>query len=221
MNEKLHLGCGSNYFDGYVNIDYPQENHEVMTIRPDISANIVELSFPENSIEEIRSHHVFEHFNRVRALNLIVRWHQWLKIDGLLWIETPDLEGCAEIFLDPSASPSVKNGISRCLAGDQASFWGYHIDHWYKERFERTLTMLGFSIERINRWVSPPYLANIEVIARKREQRSLPEQIQYCCELLKDSMVNPSEQKTHLVWEKQLRSLFDGKNLDFDAKKML
>src|SRR3990172_7747840 len=62
---RLHLGCGENYFNGYINIDYPSSEHTVQErAAADIFGDITTLVFPSQSIDEIRSHHTFEHFNR-------------------------------------------------------------------------------------------------------------------------------------------------------------
>lgn len=79
---RLHLGCGEQHFSGYVNIDHPSDQHNVMRSVADIQADVRHLDFPDGSIDEIRLHHVFEHFPRVVALALLIRWHRWLKVGG-------------------------------------------------------------------------------------------------------------------------------------------
>lgn len=66
---KLHLGCGEVYLDGYRNIDYPPSEHTVQTqTKVDEYADILrELVYPRASIEEVRLHHVFEHFTHPGA----------------------------------------------------------------------------------------------------------------------------------------------------------
>ncbi|MBU1349519.1 MAG: hypothetical protein ABII99_02395 [Patescibacteria group bacterium] len=90
---KLHLGCGENYLEGYVNIDFPPEFHTIQNKSvADKYANIFELKYKKDSIEEIRLHHVFEHFERAVALALIAGWRSWLKKNGVLRIEVPDFK---------------------------------------------------------------------------------------------------------------------------------
>ena len=69
-------------------------------------------------------------------------------------------------------------GVVRHLAGDQSADWGYHVDHWFPERFERTLEALGFSgiTVRCWDWEQEPYLSNVEVIAFKSRNRSIEDQ---------------------------------------------
>ncbi len=104
---RLHLGAGEHLLPGYVNIDYPSEYHNVMKVRPELAADITTLTFPPHSVDEVRLHHVFEHFNRVVALGLLIRWHRWLKGGGRLMIETPDFEGETRSFLRDLPEPNA------------------------------------------------------------------------------------------------------------------
>lgn len=79
---KLHLGCGDNYLAGYLNIDLPPSRQTVVKTKADLYADIRVLDYPEGSVDEIRSHHVFEHFSRQEALKLLANWRRWLKVGG-------------------------------------------------------------------------------------------------------------------------------------------
>lgn len=207
---RLHLGCGQTLLDGYVNVDFPRSEHNVMTVRPDFEEDIRTVELPVGSIDEIRLHHVFEHFDRVTALALLIRWHSWLKPRGILRIETPDFEGCVEVFAS-ATDRHTKAGIVRHLAGDQAAKWAFHLDHWYDDRYRFTLESLGFKIESVNRsrWDRAPFLANIEVIASKQSERLLEDQLKAADAVLWLSTVDPSEFPTFEVWRAQLRALFE------------
>ncbi len=102
---RLHLGCGHQYISGYINIDYPPSEHNLAPVKADVYADARSLDFPARSVDEIRLHHVFEHFNRVAALGMPIKWHKWLKVGGKLHIETPDLIGSAKTL--PIESNSV------------------------------------------------------------------------------------------------------------------
>jgi len=202
---KLHLGCGQQYIKGYINIDFPPDQHNVMTIFPDAYADITELDFPENSVDEIRLHHVYEHFDRITALVLLVKWQYWLKIDGVLHIETPDvLESAKQLASD--ISYEQKMAIIRHLEGDQSAPWGFHVGQWWNERYENTLSKLGYYITDIkqSQWDRWPYLSNITVLVTKLISLPKAQQIESCKVLLKDSMVSPSEVKTYNVWVEKL-----------------
>ncbi|MBN1818550.1 MAG: glycosyltransferase [Sedimentisphaerales bacterium] len=206
---RLHLGCGQWRFDGYVNIDYPPAEHTtVKQLGADLHTDITTLSFPPQTVDEIRLHHVFEHFNRVTALALLVRWADWLRIGGLLRIETPDLMGSARTLLS-DASWRTKMAVVRHLAGDQAARWAYHLDHWFAERFTGTLEKLGFGqIETQNSaWPHEPYLSNVEVTTIKTTHRTREEQLRIADELLWESVVSPKERPMWDIWRNQLREM--------------
>ncbi len=209
---RLHLGCGEIRMDGYVNVDYPPSEHNVMRTVADVHADIAKLVLPDRSIDEIRLHHVFEHFNRVTALALLIRWHGWLKVGGKLVIETPDIVGSAKTLLS-DVPLVVKMGVVRHLAGDQAARWAYHVDHWFPERFEHTLSALGFDgvVASTSSWPMPPYLSNVEVTARKDRTVRIVDQLAAADRLLLESTVAPAEKPTWEIWRRQLRdALQDG-----------
>jgi len=209
---KLHLGCGQIRLDGYVNIDYPQDKHNVMISAADAEADIVkDLVFQRFSVDEIRSHHVLEHFSRVTALAQLVKWYYWLKVDGVLIIETPDFMTSVEQLIS-GIDYKQKMAIVRHLVGDQAAEWGFHVDQWWDERFETTLSILGFHIVDItkSKWERWPHLASITVKAIKLEKKDVDGQIELARILLRDSMVSEREQATYEIWCKQLDELLEG-----------
>ena len=208
---RLHLGCGEIRMDGYVNVDYPPSEHNVMRTIADVHADIVKLVLPDRSIDEIRLHHVFEHFNRVTALALLIRWHGWLKVGGKLVIETPDIVGSAKTLLS-DVPLAVKMGVVRHLAGDQAARWAYHVDHWFPERFGHTLSALGFDrvVASTSSWPMSPYLSNVEVTARKDRAVRIVDQLAAADRLLLESTVAPAEKPTWEIWRRQLRSALQG-----------
>lgn len=210
---RLHLGCGEQIFPGYVNIDYPSDEHNIMKVKADYEANITALNFPHQSVDEIRLHHVFEHFNRVTALAMLIKWQQWLKIGGRIHIETPDLMGSAEI-LTSDRPWSVKMGTVRHLAGDQAASWAYHVDHWFPERYQRTMSRLGFSHvnTQTSRWPHSPHLCNVQAIGIKTQNLNLDQLLAAADELLWESTVAPSEKPTHSIWTQQLRAALNNIN---------
>jgi predicted SAM-dependent methyltransferase len=204
---KLHLGCGQTKLDGFINIDFPQDKHNVMISAADAEADITkDLLFPRFSVDEIRLHHLFEHFPRVVALAQLVKWHFWLKIDGILIIETPDFMGSIQQIVDNDIEYAQKMAIVRHLVGDQAAEWGFHIDQWWKDRFETTLSSFGFHVTDIKyfTWEMWPHLKSITVTATKVAEISIAEQIKKCFLLLKDSMVSEREVATFEVWQHQL-----------------
>jgi SAM-dependent methyltransferase len=205
---RLHLGCGERRIEGYINVDLAPAAGSLMRSRADIFGDVAELRFPSDSVDEVRSHHMFEHFPRVEALALLIRWHEWLRHGGRLLIETPDIEGSARLLLSDQPL-AVKMGVIRHLAGDQAQDWAFHLDHWFPERFRHTLGRLGFEVVQIEQqsWPQAPYLSNLFVLGVKSTSLSREELLDRADELLAQSLVAPSEQALLQRWRSRLRAI--------------
>lgn len=211
---KLHLGCGSYHFDGYVNIDLPPNRHTVQnedTFGADIFADAFKLNFPEGCVDEIRLHHLFEHFDRGSALGLICKWRTWLKKDGILYIETPDFKESARMFSSDSYNYDEIQSTIRHIFGSQEADWAYHLDGWYKEKFEYYLSKLNFYDLTFdyNIWKMCP---NIIVKAKKGFDMSSDEMKYEAIKILKTSMVDESESENILLdtWLKNFDSTLSG-----------
>ena len=209
---RLHLGCGENHFDGYVNIDFPPSEHTTQTrVAADLFADITLLDFPDEAVDEIRLHHVFEHFGRSQALALLIRWHGWLKVGGILHIETPDVIGCAKALLS-NIPYKTKQAFLRHAFGSHEAMWAYHYDGWYEEKFQHVLTQLGFEVRcRLSQWRNDPKLTNVEAIAIKKLHVNKNDLLKAADSILLDSMVAdvPGEQLMHKVWCDLLRDELD------------
>ena len=206
---KLHLGCGENHFDGYVNVDYPPSEHSIQTrIGADVFADITKLRFPLQSVDEIRTHHVFEHFTRPEALALLICWHEWLKEGGRLQIETPDVLGCAEQLV-ADTSYRIKQAALRHAFGSHEAHWANHYDGWYAEKFQTVLSAFGFTVQcRRWRWPHEPFLANVEVLATKIQSMSRAALLAAADSVLEQSILVevPSERAMWGVWCKAMRA---------------
>ena len=205
---RLHLGCGESRLEGYVNVDFPTSEHTIQKkSAADIYADITKISLPDQCVDEIRLHHVFEHFERIQALALLVQWHRWLKIGAKLHIETPDIIGCAEALVS-NRPDADKQAILRHAFGSQEAQWASHLDGWYAEKFQHILSRFGFKTQcqrkRRSAW---PYLTDVEAIAVKENHREESELLNDAAEILKDSLVSdaPSELRMHQVWCDQLK----------------
>lgn len=203
---RLHLGCGSHYLPGYVNIDLPPKSRAtVERIRVDIAADLRELQFLPGSIAEIRTHHVLEHFDRPASLRLLTDWYTWLREGGVFRVETPDLEGCIRRILDPSVSMATKMLILRHIFGSHEAFWAYHLDGWYREKFEYVLTRLGFTDLRYA-YSEHHNLDSITVWARKRRPFKAAVELREACEgILKLGLVDEEvERSMYETWISKL-----------------
>lgn len=222
--KKLHLGCGTRYLNEYINIDFPPTQHTVQEhLVADRYEDICTLCFQNGSIDEVRLHHVFEHFPRQTALALLCRWTDWLKQGATLRIETPDLALCARTLAFPWVSDNKKSQVVRHLFGSHEAAWAVHWDGWYKERFKRTLSLLGYENIRFERNRYEKVLHNIEVFATRNAKKfSLAEYEALVSKLLGDSLIThatkhsaceiaESEKIMHSVWMSEWKTayLFD------------
>jgi len=139
---KLHLGCQGNYLEGYVNIDLPPSAQTVERVRADVFADVRELSYGRESVAEVRSHHLLEHFSRQESLVLLARWHTWLTMGGLLHVETPDFEESAKKFVRVPLDEQFV--LARHIFGSHEADWAYHKDFWSEGKFRYVLGELGF-----------------------------------------------------------------------------
>jgi predicted SAM-dependent methyltransferase len=205
---RLHLGCGERYLDGYVNIDYPPSEHTVQQTSPaDELADITKLSYPPESVAEVRLHHVFEHFDRPTAMRLLIDWHEWLADGGRLVMETPDFERSVRAFLRPVARGD-RGTILRHVFGSHEAGWAVHWDGWYPDRYRRVLEALGYgSLEFEHAKWRGTY--NVTVDARREGGlRDREQQYAVAEEILRESLVDESETELRLLaeWTRRLRS---------------
>lgn len=205
---KLHLGCGEIYLKGYINIDYPASKHTAQTKSvADEYHDITKLRYPKNSIEEVRLHHVFEHFSRPTALALLASWWSWLKPGGLLRIEVPNFDPMARTVLSPFSSPKARGKALRHIFGSQEAPWAVHFEGWSGNRLTKVLKELGFKVERVNK-ISWNGLHNVEILARKVDSALTQVDFEeYINKILSLYLVDESETEKRMlgIWLKAYR----------------
>jgi SAM-dependent methyltransferase len=89
----LHLGSGHLKLPGFIDIDkYTKE--------ADLKADITDLPFEENSVSRIVCHHVIEHLPIHSTFKMLKHWYKILQPGGILDLGLPDIEMCAQTFLN-------------------------------------------------------------------------------------------------------------------------
>lgn len=117
MGQKLHIGAGPIYLDGWVNID-------ISTVhKADVYADVLTLDFSD--VDVIYSCHCIEHFFLKDAAKAFSLFHKWLKTNGILRLAVPSLELAAIAF--------VNGSDMKFLYG--AEFKGYYLHDTPCERF--------------------------------------------------------------------------------------
>lgn len=149
---KLHLGCGEQYLEGYRNIDQPPSSHTVQAKSvADEHADLSALRYPAGSIDEVRLHHVFEHFPRPVAIALVASWASWIRPGGRLHVEVPDLVRTARSALSPFASPRRRLVGIRHLFGSHEAPWAVHWEGWTAKTLGGVLEVCGFEVEKVRK----------------------------------------------------------------------
>ena len=203
----LHLGCGEVYLRGYVNIDFPRDQHPVQKRSvADFYADITKLSYAAGSVDEVRLHHVFEHFDRATAIRLLIDWYGWLREGGRLRIETPDFERCIRALR--RKGPDAQQKAIRHIFGSQEAPWAVHYDGWYESKFALYLKSLGFAKLAFQKaeWRGT---YNITVTATKTGRaKTRAELLEAGERLLRLCLVDDSESELRMlnVWKAHLRS---------------
>lgn len=208
--QKLHLGCGQSYLEGYINIDFPAASHSVQEESvADVYANILELRYPAGSIDEIRLHHVFEHFPRPVACALLACWFSWLKQDGILRLEVPDFGKTARVMISPLASFRKKAVAERHLFGSHEAKWAVHCEGYTSVTLKRMLQSFGFGTVKTknNSWHGT---YNFEIYSKKMVNDISKSQFEdKAAAYLRNFLLDDSENKLLQVWMKAYEEQVD------------
>jgi predicted SAM-dependent methyltransferase len=97
-NIKLHLGCGTMYKEGWINIDNNSDNNiEKLDLNWDLRKP---LPFPDNSIDFIYNEHFLEHLTVEEGILSIKDFFRVLKPGGTMRIAMPDLEETVALYFE-------------------------------------------------------------------------------------------------------------------------
>jgi hypothetical protein len=88
---KLNIGCGTDYREGFVNIDGSDQLRRVDKII-DIEVDSLIGHFKPNSIEFILANDIIEHHFRWNAVRILSEFYQLLIPGGRIQIRVPDAE---------------------------------------------------------------------------------------------------------------------------------
>lgn len=104
----LHIGCGKNYFDGWINIDNNSDNN---ISKLDLNWDMRKpLPFNDGSVDFIFNEHFLEHLTVDEGQKAIKDFLRVLKKGGVLRIAMPDLEDVVRSYQDPKwkDNPTLK-----------------------------------------------------------------------------------------------------------------
>jgi len=90
---KIHLGCGNNLLEGYLNIDKFVIAENVLNL------DVLNLPFSDGEVELILAEHLVEHLSFNEEKRFFNEMFRILKPDGILKIEVPDFEWVVNMFI--------------------------------------------------------------------------------------------------------------------------
>jgi SAM-dependent methyltransferase len=125
--KKLNLGCGDKILPGYINVDVVPSRRGAA---PDVLCDLHELEpFQDDSIDEILSVHVVEHFWRWEVVEVLREWTRVLKPGGKMILECPNLLSAAKELLanaEAGAGPGQEG---------QRTMWVFYGDPAWKDPY--------------------------------------------------------------------------------------
>jgi predicted SAM-dependent methyltransferase len=174
---KLHLGNGTVYLDGYVNVDLHSPlayDHPDLVARNkttvakyykfpfrankdnnvcDVTMDIRTLAYPDDSADEILTVNTLDHMTKEDAMRALVEWKRVLKPGGQLIIDVDDRQKQAQILTSAETVEEVEWAL-RLIYCDHAAagrthWWGYTPAY-----LKDLLTRLGFQFK----WVREDYI---------------------------------------------------------------
>lgn len=132
---KLHLGCGNNHLNGFINIDC-RKLKEV-----DIVSDLEELKqFKDGSADVIYSSHTLEHFSHRKTKKVLREWRRVLKKDGNLFLAVPDFKKFVIRFVLTRKIESIIDP----LFGGQGYETNYHYSTFTYRYLKQLLKEVGF-----------------------------------------------------------------------------
>lgn len=137
---KVHVGCGKNYLDGFINIDanFQRRVDYLLDAR-------VGLPFPDESIELIYSCHMLEHVHITEAVEILKEWLRVLSPSGYVRLTLPDFNHIFQILAGSTSSLFPRSFGS--LQGQAINFLfcdGQHKFAYSPELVRELALMVGF-----------------------------------------------------------------------------
>jgi len=142
---RIHLGCGKVHIPGFVNIDIKWQPgvDEVADVR-----YLSPRKYPPESADLIYASHVLEHFNRWEYASILSRWHNILKIGGIIRLAVPDFIALTDHY----AKKGVLSDIIGLLYGGQDYRENRHYWIWDFASLKSDLESIGFKDVREWNW---------------------------------------------------------------------
>lgn len=97
--KKLHIGCGANLLEGWLNTDFNDKEEEIAFLDAG-----EEFPLSTESFGYVFSEHLFEHLDVDQQINMLKESLRILEPDGIMRIAMPSLEFLFELYSSPNTS---------------------------------------------------------------------------------------------------------------------
>lgn len=125
---RLHLGCGTRRFPGWLNVDLADSDWNV-----DLTA--VPLPWSDRSFDVIVAQHVIEHLElHEEVLPLLAELHRICRLGAEVWLSTPDMEKVCRHYLADQGEGLLQDRLSR---HSRFSLNGAPVQHIVNELFHQ------------------------------------------------------------------------------------
>ena len=134
ISKKINYGCGSNLIEGWLNVDLYQleaSNYKAVNL-------LDRHPFQNNSINFGFSEDMLEHLTQAESIFFLGEVYRTLKVDGLLRLSFPGLEGVLKRHYSPFSASRLREGEFEAY-----SFWD-HIHFYSKEELSLIANHIGF-----------------------------------------------------------------------------
>lgn len=135
---KLHLGCGGEHLDGYVNLD------KFPTSAADIVISAENLPFANGQVVEIYTSHMIEHIPRENLTKTIRDWHRVLCVGGKLIVRCPNFELYVREWLEGDYDWRWGWGLKPIFGHEGRGSGMWHLNAFTTDRLEQVLRENGF-----------------------------------------------------------------------------
>ena len=160
---KLHLGCGAVYHNGWINVDFydndqPDFSRGYGELKADVLLDILKLEkfVDAGTVDHILLVHVMEHFTRWNTLKLLKSYYEVLKPGGLVEMEHPDLDQVIHFYLNKTSTHNTPLGPKNIgftqFYGNQWDELDYetHRYVWTKPEMKQVCEEIGFTVVELS-----------------------------------------------------------------------
>ncbi|GEM_PF-1984602 len=202
---KINVGCGYNYLPGYVNVD-ASKNSLADKVMPAEC-----MGFPEKSVDVVQAFQLIEHLGYFKTLFFLRECYRLLRKDGLLVVETPDIEESFRIFLRGGEREREK--VLGWIYGSESRGMN-HVYCFPGELLEKKAVAAGFDIVEREKKFFQESRPSLSYIFRKRNNESKEKIAVFSHYLIEKGSVDFSDENISFENEKTINELekFIGEN---------